>query len=113
MLFFSVAILRIIRIRARQAAPQGGGALGVVVMLLLVTLLAAEWPYRFVWKNSFERITVGDTRCYAIGESNRQLLAFCPDVRPPRNRIIASDSANLRRSGVFESIFTPADGSEQ
>jgi serine/threonine protein kinase len=112
MLFFTVSILRIVRMRSRQAMRQGGGALALVVMLLTVTLLAAEWPYRFVWKNNFERISVGDARCYAIGEAGTQLLAFCPDVGPPRNRIVARDSPEVRKSGVFESIFTPSDGSE-
>jgi hypothetical protein len=111
-LFFTVSALRIVRIRSRQAVRQGGGALAVVMVLLTVTLLAAEWPYRYVWKNSFERITVAGARCYAIGEADHRLLAFCPDVRPPRNRIVASDSADVRRSGVFESIFTPPDGSD-
>jgi len=78
-------------------------------MLLVVTLLAAELPYRLVWKNNFERIGVAGERCYAIGETDRQLLAFCPDVQPPRNRIVARDSPGVQRSGVFESIYTPLE----
>jgi hypothetical protein len=109
LLFFSVSIIRIYRARGRRAVRQGGGALAMVVMLLVLTLLAAEFPYRFVWKNDFERISVGDARCYAIGETDTQLLAFCPDVRPPRNRIIGRDSPTVHRSGVIESIFTPLE----
>jgi hypothetical protein len=111
MLFFSVSMLRLARIRARQTVRQGGGALAMVGSLLLLTLLAAELPYRLVWKNTFERIHVEDARCYAIGQADTQLLAFCPDVRPPRNRIVLRDDPAVRRSGVFESIFTPKEES--
>jgi hypothetical protein len=109
LLFFSISIMRIVRIRARRPVREGGGALAMVVMLLVLTLLAAEFPYRFVWKNNFERISVESARCYAIGEATNQVLAFCPDVRPPRNRIIGRDDQALRRSGVVESIFTPLE----
>jgi hypothetical protein len=111
MLFLSVSILRLTRIRARQSVRQGGGALAMVGSLLLLTLVAAELPYRLVWKNAFELIHVADDRCYAIGEADTQLLAFCPDVRPPRNRIVLRDDPAVRRSGVFESIFTPREES--
>jgi len=111
MLFFSVSILRIVRIRARQGVRQGTGALAVVVLLLALTVVVAEWPYRFVWKNNFERVSVGEDRCYAIGESGDRLLAFCPDIGPPRNRIVDRDDPAVRRSGVVESIFTPLEES--
>jgi serine/threonine protein kinase len=111
MLFLSVSILRLTRIRARQSVRQGGGALAMVGSLLLLTLVAAELPYRLVWKNAFELIHVADDRCYAIGQADTQLLAFCPDVRPPRNRIVLRDDPAVRRSGVFESIFTPREES--
>ena len=107
MLFLVVSLIRIVRTRARQTVKQGGGALATVAMLLLLTLLCSEIPYRLVWRNSFERIAMGDARCYAIGETEQQLLAFCPDGRPPRTRMIDRDRPDVQRSGVIESIFTP------
>jgi hypothetical protein len=109
MIFLSVSILRIRRIRARQAVRQGGGALAMVVALLVITLLAIELPYRLARRNNFERISVDGSRCYAIGETDKQLLAFCPDVGPPRNRVVARDGPNIQRSGIIESIYTPAE----
>ena len=109
MLFFAVSILRLVRIRARQPIRQGGGALAMVVMLLILTIVVAALPYRLVWKNAYERIHVGEVRCYAIGEADGELLAFCPDVRPPRNRVLREDDPTLKRSGVSESIFTPLE----
>jgi hypothetical protein len=109
MIFLSVSILRIRRIRARQAVRQGGGALAMVVALMVIAILAAELPYRLVWKNNFERIGVDGSRCYAIGETDKQLLAFCPDVGPPRNRVVARDGPNIQRSGIVESIYTPPE----
>ena len=113
MLFLSVSIVRLARIRSRQAIRQGGGALVLVVMLFVLAIVAAELPYRLVWKNNFERIGVAEARCYAIGESDSQLLAFCPDVRPPRNRIVNRADERIQRSGIVESIFTPPEESVQ
>jgi len=111
LLFLSISIIRIVRLRSRQTIRQGGGALAMVTMLFVLALLAAEIPYRFIWKNNFERINVGQDRCYAIGESGSQLLTFCPDVPPPRTRIVGRDNPVVQRSGTFESIFTPAEES--
>jgi len=106
LLFFTVSIIRMAQLRARQTIRQGAGTLVTVVMLFVLTLLAAELPYRLVWHNDFERITVAGDRCYAIGEADDQLLAFCPEVMPPRNRVVGRDAPAVQRSGVFESMFT-------
>jgi serine/threonine protein kinase len=111
MIFFSVAILRIIRMRAHQPVREGAGAVAVVAMLFVLTLLAAELPYRLVWKNQFERIKIADDRCYAIGENGSQLMAFCPDTAAPRTHVMDRDKPIIQRSGVFESIYTPSEES--
>jgi len=109
MVGFVAAIAKVARARARQTVRQGGGALAMMVAMLTLVLLLAEAPYRIVWHNDFERVLVNGERCYAIGESDGEVLAFCPEAPPPRNRIIASSSPALERSGVRESIFTPPE----
>ena len=58
----------------------------------------------FIWKNNFERINVGQDRCYAIGEAAAELLAFCPDVPPPRTRIVGRDDPSCNVQVVRKHI---------
>jgi Protein kinase domain len=104
---FGVGLLQISRMRARQVVRTGAGSLVVVSLMLTLAVLMAELPYRLMWRNKFERVTVAGDRCYAIGESAGDVLAFCPDAQPPRrNRIVKSGDVSMRREGVVESIFT-------
>jgi hypothetical protein len=80
-----------------------------VIALFVLTALIATMPYRLVRHNDFERIAVGGDRCYAIGESDAELLAFCPDMKAPRVRKVDRNSPLVRRSGQVESIFTPPE----
>jgi hypothetical protein len=82
-------------------------AAGVVVML--VSLLMLEVPYRLLIHNSFERVEYASDRCYQTGRSYRQdqnVLLYCPDSPPPRIRI--ATISEIRRTNVSESIFEPA-----
>ncbi len=110
-LVLSFGIFQILRLRARHWARRGTGSLAVVVLMLTLSILMAELPYRLMWRNKFERIAVEADRCYAIGQSDDQVLAYCPDKKPPRNRIVKVGEPSWRRSGVFESIFTAPDKS--
>jgi hypothetical protein len=106
-LFFSMATVRVLQIRRSYAAGRSAGALAVLSLLLLVAILMTEVPYRLVWQNKSERVTVADMRCYMIGRHEDDALVFCPEKAPPRNQVIQLGDPSVRRSGIVESIFTP------
>jgi len=103
--------LQIARLRSRRWAGRATGSLVVVALMLTIAVLMAELPYRLMWRNKFERVTIAENRCYAIGESATEVLAYCPDVKPPRNRIVDAGAPSLHRTGVVESIFTASETS--
>jgi len=71
-------------------------------LLLLIVV-----PYRVAVYNGFERIDFGGARCYQVGETADRLLLHCPDLHPPRNRIVQRGDPALRHTGIVESVFTP------
>jgi serine/threonine protein kinase len=110
--FFGAAIARIQRLRARQSLRQGGAALAVVVTLAVVTVILCEWPYRIEWQNKMPRLDVAGERCYRTGEHLEDLLVYCPERTPPRNRIVKRGDPDVRDVGVSENIFTPPEISQ-
>ena len=70
----------------RAKPDRATTAAGMVVLSL--TLVVMELPYRLLWQNEFERVAFGDERCYAIGARADDLLLFCPDAAPPRNKVV-------------------------
>ena len=98
--WFPVARLAAFR---REKLNRGMLAGGAAVVLLGLALL--DFPYRLLRQNRFVAVTWNGVYCYNIGERWDDLLLFCPDLRPPRNRIV-SKSTNLTPTGVTESIFT-------
>ena len=91
--------------RPDRATSASGIAIICIATLLLVV------PYRVLMRNQFERAEYEDQRCYVIGQRPRDnptdVLLFCPDSAPPRNRIVRA--AEARRTGITESIFLPRD----
>ncbi|MGE0592812.1 MAG: serine/threonine-protein kinase [Vicinamibacterales bacterium] len=80
----------------------------VVAVPVLAFLLLRGIPYRVLYQNQAERVDHAMERCYRIGEREDAVLLYCPDVQPPRNRIVSKGDRDLRPRGVIESIFTPA-----
>ena len=97
----------ILRMRRRIDANRGlpSVVLGLTILAGLILLLV--FPYRIIWHNAFERVTFGNDRCYQIGERSGQLLLYCPEVSPPRNRVVSSTDPAVKRERLVESIFTP------
>ena len=73
----------------------------IVLVLLLLPLL-----YRTLYKNTFERVTFDSARCYVIGRQQSDVLLYCPDTNPPRNRVVNADDRRLEPLHFVESIFT-------
>lgn len=81
---------------------------GLVVIAVAVVLMSV--PYRLLFHSTFERVEYAGQRCYVLGERPRtrpeELLLFCRQAPPPRNRIVRLDDERLVRSGsVPEDIF--------
>ena len=104
---FSVAVwYPVVRLlRKGQSLHWGMFVSGGVVTCIALTLL--HFPYRQLYHNkSFEAVLLNDARCYIIGERGDDLLAFCPLLESPRNRIIKRADPGLTYLGVRESIFS-------
>jgi hypothetical protein len=106
---FGMAALRIRRLRASDAIPQGGAGLALVSAMFVVSLVMCVFPYRIVWKNDAPRLDVAGERCFAIGSAGDDLLIHCPDRVPPRNRIVKRTDAAVRDTGLVQNIFTPLE----
>ena len=76
--------------------------------LLVMTLVLLDVPFRLVYQSRGERVQMSGERCYDIGQARGSVLLFCPGTMP-RTRIVDADDARLRREGIVESIFTPAE----
>jgi hypothetical protein len=111
MVTFVAGFFRIIQLRARHTSRNGSGAVAIAGAMLAIIVLMQQIPYRIVWHNKFERIEVAAAQCYVIGEHEMDWLVYCPDTSIPRNRVIRRDDPAIRRTGIVESIFTPANPS--
>jgi serine/threonine protein kinase len=99
----------LIRARVRRGEGAVDGNVVVASVLLTTCVVMLTLPYRIIWHNEFERVELESARCYNIGQRNGDLLVHCPELAPPRNRVIPSDDRRLVRSKVVESLFTPPE----
>lgn len=78
-------------IRGRQRTPRAAFAGGVVVMVLMLVLL--DFPWRLLTQSqTFAEARWNGLQCYELGEHGSERLLFCPDLDPPRNRVVRADS---------------------
>jgi len=107
-----IALLQRPRDETRTLTPSAdrGGAFAAALVagaaLLLVSVALAQMPFRVLWHAEFERVDLGGTRCYQTGQTDRQVLLFCPAVAPPRAVVVDATDARLVRRGVVENVFT-------
>ena len=101
-----VALVYIVRLRAREGRGRERGSLYACIAVLAVAVIVNDAPYRLVYDTARERVVLDGQRCYAIAEAPARVLLFCPDMDPPRNRIAGASDPALRRTGIEESIFT-------
>jgi hypothetical protein len=98
----------ILRHPRRDAVRGGLGSIAAGLSIMALLVLAWGIPYRIIWHNTFERVSVGGERCYLIGERPERWLVYCPDGPTPKNRLVMRSDPGVRRENVFESVFTPA-----
>jgi RIO-like serine/threonine protein kinase len=98
-----VPVLRLVR--KGQSLHWGmwlGGALATCIAVACLHL-----PYRLlIYRNYFEVVQWNGARCSIIGENDASYLLFCPDVDPPRNRIVERKDQGLRFVGAQERLFS-------
>ncbi|HLG57846.1 MAG TPA: serine/threonine-protein kinase [Vicinamibacterales bacterium] len=110
---YCFALYAVNRIASRSNVHMHRGLRGCAVALpVLALVLLRELPYRTVYHNDvFERVDIGETRCYEIGTRPGERLLHCPDIAPPRNQVVSSTDPRVRPRGIVESVFTPRDKS--
>jgi hypothetical protein len=79
-------------------------AAGVAVIAGLVFLL--NFPYRLLWHTEFEAVAWNGAHCYVLGERGDERLLFCPELAPPRNRVVRKDAAGLQHIAAGEHMFS-------
>jgi len=104
---FIVALARTIKLRRRRQTKGGLAALMMLVAIAATLVVMANLPYRLFSYSEFERVDYGNLRCYDVGKAADEVLVYCPEVGPPRNRIVKQSDPSLHRLGIVESIFTP------
>ncbi|HEV8393148.1 MAG TPA: serine/threonine-protein kinase [Vicinamibacterales bacterium] len=112
LLTYIIAGLRIMSRARKLNVPISRVAKLAAVTVPVLALLLWQFPYRLMYHSAFERVDLEEVRCYRLGEDTNLVLLHCPDVTPPRNRIVASTDPRLRNRGVTESIFMPASLSQ-
>ena len=103
---FSAGLVRVLSLRARLGTRKGKGPLAALAIIVAVLLLLNEVPYRILWKSDAMRSEYDGTRCYVIGQNDTQALLFCPDIAPPRTKVVQKNDSRFRLTGVVENIFT-------
>jgi hypothetical protein len=102
----TVAVWYPVRKAVRQGQTLHWGFIAGGIVTTCVSIALLNFPYRMLYFNkSFEAVTWKSNYCYAIGERGDDVLLFCPDLSPPRNRTVKKSEGDLMRLGVKESIF--------
>jgi hypothetical protein len=107
LLLFTGGLIHAIRLRTERSTKRWG-SFAACVAIVVSLLLLNEVPYRTLWHNQAPQISYSGMRCYVIGRSSPELLIFCPDANPPRNRVVRENDPLIHTTGVTESIFSPA-----
>jgi hypothetical protein len=112
LLLFAVVAFRSLSWAKRINATVSRPAKVSAFMIPVIVLVLWQLPYRLMYHSTFERVDLAESRCYELGANATNLLLHCPDIPPPRNRIVGVDDPSLHRRGVFESVFLPEQSSQ-
>jgi serine/threonine protein kinase len=97
-----------VRLAVRRRQPINPGAIGGGAAVVLLALLLLGFPYRLLKQTTdFKPVTWQGCDCYRLGNRGDESLLFCPELRPPRNRIVPAmdlprDSTKGKPAGVGE-----------
>jgi hypothetical protein len=95
-------------LRVAAGRPVNRGLLAGGAAVALLALASLDFPYRLLVHNKFEVANWNGAECYIIGERLDEALLFCPEIEPPRNRVLQKGFGALQRLGRRENVFTRA-----
>jgi len=104
---YLLLLYRVLASAKRQGEPVYRPTRVCAFIVPALALMMWEMPYRIAYHNAFMRVDAAQARCYELGRDASSLLLHCPDMAPPRNRIVPQSAAGVRSRGVVESVFTP------
>ena len=102
-----LSLVRVGVLDSRRGVENDRRSLLACLAVFALAVVINDAPYRLIQDREAERVTFEDQRCYIIGHSGERLLLFCPDVRPPRNRVVPQNDPRMLRLGYRESLFSP------
>jgi len=112
LLLYVVAAIRVVTWARRMNSPIARPTKLAAAVVPILAIILWQVPFRLMYQSAFERVDLAGERCYRLGTREDQVLLHCPDVAPPRNRIVPSSDPTLRDRGVVESVFMPASLSQ-
>jgi len=101
----ALGLVRVLQLRRAEKAAEGIAsvvALGAALSLIMVTYL---FTYRTMNHRDMPRADLAGSRCYVTGEAGDELLIFCPQNAPPRNRAVRRGEQGLTLTGAVENVF--------
>ena len=103
----SVAVwIPVVRL-VRKGQPLHRGVWVGAAVVTCVALVFLHFPYRLLYFNkAFETVSWGSAYCFIIAERGEDLLLTCPEIQPPRNRIVRKGDMTLSRLGVRDSVYS-------
>jgi hypothetical protein len=108
---YTLAAYSVTAAARRQGRPVHRWTKASAFMVPVLALMMWEMPYRLVYHNALTRVDYAGARCYELARRPPSVLVHCPDIDPPRNRIVLESESSLRPRGVVESVFTPPGSS--
>ena len=99
---------------ARRAAERDAMLLiAIGVMITALSLFFGQvMPFRILYHSEAERVSYQSQTCHMVAQTAVEGLLFCPQQPLAWNRVVRLDDSNLRREGVYESIFTGLTGTK-
>ena len=104
-LIFVTGLVHVLGLRRRLGTKGGKGPVVALAIVVVVLLVLNELPYRVMWRSSAVRADFDGARCYVIGDDSIRALLFCPDLPPPRAKVVSKADPRFRSHGVVEKIF--------
>lgn len=100
-----------LRVAARHGRQVPFGMVGAAVAILLLGLLLLHFPYRLLYHAEFDPVEWRGQRCYVLGEKAGNDLLFCPELDPPRNRVVPRSETDRTHVGTKVNPFQQASSS--
>jgi hypothetical protein len=98
----------VLKTAKRKGEPVNRGLLSGGAAVAVLSLLFLDFPYRLLShsQSAFEAATWRGANCYILGSRGDDYLVFCPELSPPRNRVVKRNAPDLEHIGAVEKVFT-------